>query len=58
MLTADHIMRTISNWTGIPVEKVDVEDKKRLALAEEYLKKIEDHIRHFCGFYMKKGKNE
>lgn len=26
--------------------------------AEEFLKKIEDHIRHFCGFYMKEGKNE
>ena len=32
-------MRVISDWTGIPVEKVDTEDKKRLALAEEHLKK-------------------
>ena len=32
-------MHVISDWTGIPVEKVDTEDKKRLALAEEYLKK-------------------
>ena len=39
MLTADHVMRTISDWTVIPLEKVDTEDKKRLALAEEYLKK-------------------
>ena len=36
-LTTEHIMRTVSNWTGIPLEKVDVEDQKRLALAEEYL---------------------
>ncbi len=32
-------MRVISDWTGIPVEKVDTEDKKRLAMAEEHLKK-------------------
>ncbi len=32
-------MRVISDWTGIPVEKVDTEDKKRLATAEEHLKK-------------------
>lgn len=30
--------RTVSEWTGIPVEKVDSEDKKRLANAEKYLK--------------------
>ncbi|MDR2902347.1 MAG: ATP-dependent Clp protease ATP-binding subunit [Lactobacillales bacterium] len=30
--------RTISTWTGIPVEKVDAEDKQRLANAEVYLK--------------------
>ena len=38
-LTPEQITRTISDWTGIPLEKVDMEDKKRLALAEEHLKK-------------------
>lgn len=38
-LTTEQITRTISDWTGIPLEKVDMEDKKRLALAEEHLKK-------------------
>lgn len=37
-VTIEHTMRTIAAWTGIPLEKVDTEDKKRLALAEEYLK--------------------
>ena len=37
-LPIDYAMRTISEWTGIPLERVDAEDKKRLALAEEYLK--------------------
>lgn len=36
-LTIEHTMRTVSDWTGIPLEKVDLEDQKRLALAEEYL---------------------
>ncbi|MBP5534902.1 MAG: ATP-dependent Clp protease ATP-binding subunit [Alphaproteobacteria bacterium] len=36
-LTVEHAMRTISAWTGIPLEKVDLEDQKRLALAEEFL---------------------
>ena len=36
-LTIEHTMRTISAWTGIPLEKVDIEDQKRLALAEEFL---------------------
>ena len=36
-LTVEHAMRTISAWTGIPLEKVDIEDQKRLALAEEFL---------------------
>ena len=36
-LTVEHTMRTVSDWTGIPLEKVDLEDQKRLALAEEYL---------------------
>lgn len=30
--------RTIAAWTGIPVEKVDAEDRQRLAQAETYLK--------------------
>ena len=38
-VTIEHTMRTVAAWTGIPLEKVDVEDKKRLALAEEYLRK-------------------
>ena len=36
-VTTEHAMRTVSAWTGIPLEKVDIEDQKRLALAEEYL---------------------
>ena len=36
-LKVEHTMRTISAWTGIPLEKVDIEDQKRLALAEEFL---------------------
>lgn len=38
-LTVDFCNRTIADWTGIPVEKVDAEDKQRLANAEHYLKK-------------------
>lgn len=34
----EYCNRTISAWTGIPVEKVDAEDKKRLANAEKHLK--------------------
>ena len=37
-LSIDYAMKTVSSWTGIPLEKVDTEDKKRLAMAEEYLK--------------------
>lgn len=37
-VTTDFCNRTIAAWTGIPVEKVDAEDKQRLANAEEYLK--------------------
>ena len=36
-VTTEHAMRTVSAWTGIPLEKVDIEDQKRLALAEEFL---------------------
>lgn len=38
VLKSDFCYRTIASWTGIPVEKVDAEDKKRLANAEYYLK--------------------
>ncbi len=38
-LPVDFARQVVSLWTGIPVEKVDTEDKKRLAHAEEYLKK-------------------
>ena len=38
VVTVDFCNRTISSWTGIPVEKVDAEDKQRLANAEHYLK--------------------
>ncbi len=37
-ISTEYALRVISDWTGIPVEKVDTEDKKRLAMAEEYLK--------------------
>ena len=37
-VTVDFCNRTIAAWTGIPVEKVDAEDKQRLANAEDYLK--------------------
>ena len=37
-VTVDFCNRTIAAWTGIPVEKVDAEDKQRLANAEHYLK--------------------
>ena len=35
----EYANRVISLWTGIPLEKVNVEDQERLAHAEEYLKK-------------------
>lgn len=37
-LTQDFCFRTIADWTGIPVEKVDAEDKARLAHAEDILR--------------------
>ncbi len=39
ILTPEYCYHTISNWTGIPVDNVDAEDKKRLAEAEMHLKK-------------------
>ena len=38
VVTPAYCFKTIADWTGIPVEKVDAEDKKRLANAETYLK--------------------
>ena len=38
-LDIDFCNRTISAWTGIPVEKVDAEERHRLAKAEEILRK-------------------
>ena len=38
-LDMDYCLKTISRWTGIPVEKVDIEDKERLAHAEDILQK-------------------
>ena len=37
-LTQDFCYRTITDWTGIPVEKVDADDKARLARAEDLLR--------------------
>lgn len=37
-LTQDFCFRTIADWTGIPVEKVDAEDRERLAKAEDILR--------------------
>lgn len=37
-LVTEFCMRTISDWTGIPLERVDTEDKKRLAQAEDFLR--------------------
>lgn len=37
-LTQDFCFRTITDWTGIPVEKVDADDKARLARAEDLLR--------------------
>ncbi len=37
-LTQDFCFRTIADWTGIPVEKVDAEDRERLAKAEDLLR--------------------
>lgn len=37
-LAPEFCYRTISKWTGIPVEKVDAEDKQRLARAEDTLR--------------------
>ncbi len=39
LLTPNYCYRTVADWTGIPVEKVDAEDKQRLANAEVHLKK-------------------
>ncbi len=39
VLTPAYCYRTIANWTGIPVEKVDAEDRERLANAENHLRK-------------------
>ncbi len=38
ILTPEFCNRTIASWTGIPVEKVDAEDKQRLAHAEDILR--------------------
>ena len=38
-LDVDFCNRTIASWTGIPVEKVDREERHRLAKAEEILRK-------------------
>jgi len=37
-LTQEFCYRTIADWTGIPVEKVDAEDKARMAKAEDILR--------------------
>ena len=37
-LDIDFCNRTISSWTGIPVEKVDAEERHRLAKAEDILR--------------------
>ncbi len=37
-LTPEFCNRTIADWTGIPVEKVDAEDKVRMAHAEDILR--------------------
>ena len=37
-LTPEFCNRTISDWTGIPVDKVDAEDKARMAHAEDILR--------------------
>lgn len=39
ILTPTFCNRTISDWTGIPVDKVDAEDKARMARAEDTLRK-------------------
>ncbi|NCB49929.1 MAG: ATP-dependent Clp protease ATP-binding subunit [Alphaproteobacteria bacterium] len=39
LLTKEHLNSVMSEWTGIPLDKIDSEDKKRLANAEETLKK-------------------
>lgn len=38
VVTPAFCQRTIADWTGIPVEKVDAEDKQRLAHAEDILR--------------------
>ena len=38
VLNIDFCNRTISSWTGIPVEKVDAEERHRLAKAEDILR--------------------
>lgn len=37
-LTPEFCNRTIADWTGIPVDKVDAEDKARMAHAEDILR--------------------
>ncbi|MBQ4472364.1 MAG: ATP-dependent Clp protease ATP-binding subunit, partial [Alphaproteobacteria bacterium] len=38
ILTPEYCNKTIADWTGIPVDKVDAEDKSRMAHAEEILR--------------------
>ena len=38
ILTPEFCNRTIADWTGIPVDKVDAEDKQRMAHAEDTLR--------------------
>ncbi len=38
ILTPEFCNRTIADWTGIPVDKVDAEDKSRMAKAEDILR--------------------
>ena len=38
ILTPEFCNRTIADWTGIPVDKVDAEDKNRMAHAEDILR--------------------
>ncbi len=38
VLTKEYLNKTIAAWTGVPLDKVDSEDKKRLATAEDHLR--------------------
>ncbi len=38
VLTKAYLNKTIAAWTGVPLDKVDSEDKKRLATAEDHLR--------------------